>query len=362
LSLNALFILVSIHCLPWSITAADTLSAKSESPTSPSSILDSSSEASAQEQDWVTYRRNPNAPPRTIKGSIVDFNSRLIVIKVKEDLRRIGSEQIMEIRTGYLESHHTGDDLKKRNEFLQAAKMYTKALDDEPRPWVKRKILAGLTACYREEGLWLEATSAFEKILESDSETRFFVCIPLAWTATNPDANRDQEVSKWLADGDSSEVRRLIAASLLLTGSQSGQASRELAALSISKNKNISQLATLQSWRTRMLSTDGKQILRWQNQLETFPSRLRYGGFFVIGMAYAQQQNEKSQKLAITKLMRLPINYSSQHQLAAASLHKSHQILKSMNDERAAQTILQELARSYSDTPFGKNAIQQLEK
>ncbi len=312
-------------------------------------------------QDSVSYQVDPAKPVQTRTGTIVDYNNKILTIKIGDNQRRIPASQVRQVSTRYTTPHLRGDEQLASKNYVGAIKFFREALDQEPRPWVQRVIQASLVQTLRENGNWLDAAKVFASMLSNESECRFFSAIPVPWLPINPNVNRTVAAEKWM--GDSDEILALMGCSFLMSTMKREQAIERLQKLKQSKDPRVARIATMQIWRSRMLVADASEVKSWQRKLEKFPEPVRYGGYFVITGAYANNPklSSTSRDLAAVEAMRIPILFPTQHRLSASALHTAAKLLQTSNPQ-GAKKILQELAVKFPNTEFGKSAGAQLKK
>ena len=315
----------------------------------------------AMGQDTIVYQTAPAKPSQTRQGTILDYNAKVLTIKIGDNQRRIPSSQIQSISTAYTTSHVRGNEQWNKKNYIEAIKFFRDALDQEPRDWVQREIKSQLVQAMRENGNWLESAKIFTELLAFEPQCRFFDVIPVAWTPMNPNAGRTTTAEKWMEGSD--EIRTLIGSSYLMSTVKREQALKKLQKLKQSKDGRVARIATMQIWRSRMLVASESEVKAWKQKLEKFPESIRSGGYFVIAGAYANNPKlaSVSRDRAAIELMRVPILFPTKHRLSASALHSAAKLIQTSNPS-GSRKILKELASKFPKTEFGKSAAAQLSK
>jgi len=228
--------------------------------------------------------------------------------------------------------------------FSEALALYQKAVDEETRTWVRRRIIAQWVWCYQALGQPVQAGEAFLLLIRSDPDTPYFDCIPLSWLSRQTPAALERAAAGWMQRQEPAAV--LLGASHLLTGSQRSAALARLRQLAASPDARVAQLALAQSWRASGFNASEAQIDAWTGTLTTIPEPLAAGPYYVVGAA--QRQRDQWQQAAI-KLMRVVILHPEQRELAAQSLIDAGRCLEKLEQPRKAASLYQELLEDYPE-------------
>lgn len=121
-------------------------------------------------------------------------------------------------------------------------------------------------------------------------------------------------------------------------------------------DSRIAALAVAQQWRT-IPNPSREQLLQWEAQLEQMPSALRAGPTYLVGNAWVAHDRQR----AALHLMRLPVLFGEQFELAARSLSIAGDQLLKLEQVESARIVLQELVDRHGGTPEADAAEQTLQ-
>jgi tetratricopeptide (TPR) repeat protein len=308
-------------------------------------------------EDTVILKSEPGAAPRAARGTVVDFTGRELVLQTPTGReRRIPAAQVERVETERSADERAGDAAFARGDFRQALADYRAALTEkrEPREWVRREILAQLVWCYRNLDQPDQAGEYFLVLLASDPYTRAFDCLPLAWTADAPPPAMKDQARSWL--NSKNPAAELIGASQLLATADRAVAADHLKRLAGDPDKRIVWLATAQLWRLERPPAD--RLRAWNAAIEASEPALRAGAYYVLGAALADAQPEQ----AALALLKLPILYERERQLAAAALLAAGDCLEKLGRGVQAAGLYRELAGRFPQAPEAAQARRRLER
>jgi tetratricopeptide (TPR) repeat protein len=216
--------------------------------------------------------------------------------------------------------------------------------------------VAQIVWCYRDLGEIEHAGQTFlQVLLAGDSGTQYFDCIPLAWTTGLPAPSLERAAAGWLASTDS-PAAVLLGASHLLGTAQGPAALDRLKRMTTDRDRRLAWLAQAQVWRATTFQASEEQLLGYLQAIDDCPSALRAGPYFVIGSALVKFRPNKA---ALT-LLRLPILYPRERQLASAGLLAAGGILQRGGKIDEAAHLYQELTRDYGDLADAAEAQRRL--
>jgi tetratricopeptide (TPR) repeat protein len=256
------------------------------------------------------------------------------------------ADSVLSIETQYSRSQTDADALFAQGQFDQALALYRQALEDEPRRWVRRQIVARLVWCCRGLGQPDQAGEAFLLLIRDDPQTNYFDSIPLEWMPRQPSVATEQAARRWLESQQPAAV--LLGASHLMTTSARLDALAKLRELAAGADRQVAQLALAQSWRAAVASAKEQEIDAWDRAIEQIPERLAAGPYFVLGLARSNRQQWEEAALA---LMRAAILYPQQRALSAQSLLHAGRALEELGRAREALRLYRELIRDYPEQP-----------
>ena len=308
-------------------------------------------------EDAVVLRSESGAGEFRVPGEIIDYTGRAIRIRSDQGLERsYAADRVVRIETEWTLEHVAGDEAQAAGQFAAAIEQYRRAVQTEPRTWVRRKILAELVWCYRAAGRQEAAGDAFLLLLSSDPATPYFDSIPLAWLPT--EAVSPQRATAWL-ERDDLPAAQLLGASYLMSGAQRGAALAALDQLAQHDDPRIAALAIAQRWRAEAFQATAAETAAWMQVIEQMPEPLRGGAYFVLGQTLARQRRHDEAALA---LLRVPILFDRDRELAAAALVLAGQSLEQASQPDEARRLYQEAIDAYGDSRWRSEARARLEQ
>lgn len=308
-------------------------------------------------QDTVTIATGRGGQTK-LNGRVVDYTGRELRLELSGGRQQvIPGNKVLHVETPLIEQNTTADSLFARNEFGQALAMYRRALDGETRRWVRRRILAQIVRCYRALSQPRPACEAFLLLTQSDPHTPYFDCIPLAWLPSQPSPDLEQAAQKWMSRKRVPTAVLLGASHLMSTGNRQ-TALKRLKSLEVCPDTRIAQLAHAQTWRAKVVTAKEHEINLWANSIEAMPNTLRAGPYFILGLARGTHRQYEESALA---LLRIPILFPEQRELAARSLLGAGKSLERLNRRRKAAKLYSELLKKYPKSRSTFEAREQLE-
>ncbi|HYW80656.1 MAG TPA: tetratricopeptide repeat protein [Thermoguttaceae bacterium] len=295
-------------------------------------------------QDTVTLSTGTGGQSK-LTGRILDYTgSELRFEHASGRQQSYPAGQVLDITTSYGRDHTEADALASKGQFNQALALYAEARKADPRPWVRRRITAGIVRCYEALGQADRAGEEFLLLVQSDPQTLDFDCIPLTWMTRQPSAAMEQTAHGWFRREEPAAI--LLGASHLLAGPSREAALMKLGRLTSSADRRIALLATAQTWRTALITATDEQIDGWERTIEQMPESIASGPYYVLGLARARQQQWQRAALA---LMRVPILYPQNRPLAARALLDAGQALKQLDRIPQSVRLYGEVIRSYAE-------------
>lgn len=311
--------------------------------------------------DVVLLKPSGNARSSTrVVGTITEFTGRELLIETAGGREQmIPADRVEEVATTYTQQQVDADVHFAAGRFAKAEELYRQAIRQEPRQWVRRQILAQIVWCLRNQKNLTQAGATFLLIVQNDPTTQLFDAIPLAWRPVELGLAAERQATQWLRD-DRDPVAQLIAASWLLSGPAElrGEAVRALEDLTRTRELRVAQLAEAQLWRTRIVTADAREVARWQAAIDRMPQSLRAGPYHLLGSALTREQKYQEAALA---LMRVPILYPHERELAAESLLAAATALEKSEQIGEARNCLRELVREYPASTAAAAAKTQLQ-
>lgn len=292
-----------------------------------------------------------------VSGEVLDFNGQQLRLRAASGGEStIPTSRVLDIETTWTESHVEADRLFAERQFAEARSKYRVAIQDEQREWARRRILAQIVRADVATGDVESASVDFLQLAAADPTLQYFDAIPLAWNPYEPTASFERRAKAWLA-GESA-AGRLVAASWLLSTSQRGTATAALRQLTNDADPRLSQIATAQLWRTQLVTASVEELGRWEKQIDRIPAPLRAGPYYTLGRALARH-DDQHERAALT-LLRLPVLYPAERQLAADSLVAAGRELEQLSQRREAASLYREVIADYAESDILAEAIVRL--
>ena len=214
-----------------------------------------------------------------------------------------------------------------------------------------------MVRCYTNMEQIEKAGVAFHVIC-SDPKTQLLGAIPLAWGTSPTPPQLVRVATEWLDDTEPPLIN-LIGASWLMTSPQRPDALTTLAKLAESSDPRTAQLAEAQLWRDQLVTATVEDIAGWAAKAAAMEETLQAGPQFLIGQGWTRHGRHTDAALA---LMRVPVLFPKNKELAAEALLAAGQQLEKMGDHSGAKSVYQELLRSCPNHRLAPVAKQRLER
>lgn len=314
-----------------------------------------------QAEDLVIVTRTQPPGESRRRGTIVEYTGQVLTLRLSSERdEQIESSRVVRYETELVPDHRTGDQLFSEDRFAEAIVSYHRAVavEVEQRRWMRRVILAQMVRCYKNMQQIDRAGATFLAIVRSDPTTQLLDALPLAWVASAPPADLVDDATRWL-ETEGEPVVQLMGASWLLTTTAHKKAVDVLTKVAESPDRRIAMLAEAQLWRDKVVTASREDIERWEHQLDTLDDSLRAGPYFLIGQAWARHGRHDSAALA---LLRVPVLYPQEQNLAAEALLAAGAQLEKMGDRTGAKTVYTELIQTCKSHQLAPVAQQRLER
>jgi tetratricopeptide (TPR) repeat protein len=299
----------------------------------------------AAEQDEVVHFLTSTGARARLSGKIVEYTGKELHLEMPGGrVQRIAASQVVKVEAAYSQAYQDAEEAFRQRRYQEAMALYRRAMDQQPRRWVQRQIIAQVVWCYRGLEQPGPAGEAFLALIRDDPDTQLFDCIPLAWLPREADPQTVRAARLWLERPEPAAV--LMGASHLLVGAARSEAIERLRQLVASPDRRIAQLANAQLWRTAAAAADGRQLENWAEAIELMPENLRAGPLFVLGTA--QLQNKQWEDAALS-FLRVAIVYPQERALAAQALLGAARGLQEARQSVEAARLYHELLREYPE-------------
>ena len=313
-------------------------------------------------QDKVVLKRGNTSGRMTISGVVEEYTGEQLTIRTdsKDPPRKYPGSEVAQIETTRTAPHARGIELLAEGRMEPAIAEFEAALKKEPRPWVRREVLAALVGCGLRRGDYASAASRFLALFKSDPTTRYFGLIPLVWAPESISREAHEDARAWMAGP--LEPGRLIGASLLADDANWGREARaELKRLSSSGDPRVRMLAQMQAFRAEVAAggLSRIQLAHWQRRVDELPDELRAGPCYLLGRAYAGRHDYE---LAAATLLWVPLVDDHDFRLAARACLEAGIALDKIGQHAEARTLFEEVSLRFAETPFGDEAAALIEK
>src|SRR5207237_545155 len=126
-----------------------------------------------------------------------------------------------------------------------------------------------------------------------------------------------------------------------------------------SNDPRQASLATIQLWRTKLVTATTADANRWQSQLEKMTPDVQAAGWYIVGDCWLRLEQPTAASLAYLKV---PILIGQQRAMAADALLAAGKQLEKMSQVEQAANLYREVARDYPGLAPTKEADGRLEK
>jgi tetratricopeptide (TPR) repeat protein len=299
----------------------------------------------ARGEDEVRLRGSQGRGEQRLKGEVLEYTGKELLIRRSPGREeRYDATRVIEIESSWSDAHQKAEELLAERRASEALPFLRQALEQEARPWVRRRLLANYVTAYRQTGDLEAAVAAFAALLESDPGTPHFSVIPLCWPAPLPSASLESQAANWLHHP--SPAIQLVGASWSLTSARRGEAIRCFQRLAEEGDPRIAFLARCQLWRTELVTVTAQDIPGWQALIERMPRDLRAGPYLLLAQAMARTGEQVG---AAIEFLRLPILYPGHTELAVEGLWGAGQQLEAVGQNEEAITLYRELIANFPE-------------
>ncbi len=313
----------------------------------------------AWSDDVVTYRHRDSGASTRVSGEILQYTAAELRIRTAAGREAvIPAERVERVESAWTAAHAEADQMFEQARFGDALRHYGVALGQEKRTWIRHRILAQVAWCYRSLGQLDGAADAFLRMVRDNQDTPYFDAIPLVWQPYVPPSALEERAKSWIEQA-SVPVAALTGASWLLSGREGFTARQTLMRLAGDTDPRVALMARAQLWRVQIVTATADDLLQWQATIDQMPSALRAGPYFVLGQALAHRQHADA---AVLELLRIPILYPREYNLAAESLLAAGQLLEQQSSVEDARRLYGEIEQDYPDSTSAALAEQYLRR
>jgi tetratricopeptide (TPR) repeat protein len=302
----------------------------------------------AQPPDTLTIATGADRAGRQrMTGQVIDFvGDTLTWENAAGSQVAIAADRVVDIDSAWSDQHRIANGLFESGQYGEALTPYGKAINSEPRLWVRRMILARAVWCCRNTGQQERAVRTFLALAASDPLTPYLDCIPLAWTSTA--ANPGMTATAQSALGaDAPAAAQLVGASWLLSGVDAPKATEVLRRLATHQDRRIALMAETQLWRTRLQGAGSASADRLGTIVANIPLEFQAGPAMLWADRLAAADRHGEAALAY---LRVPVLNPLAGDLAAEAWYRGGKSLASEGRTEEAslawRTLLAEHPRS----------------
>jgi tetratricopeptide (TPR) repeat protein len=290
-------------------------------------------------------------------GQILDYTGMELKLRTTLGVNEtIPASRVVEIQTRWSPAHEAGRKARQEGRLNEAIAALRQAKREEPRAWAVRQIMADLSGACLDAGQIEGAGDEFLAIVASDPATPHINVIPMAWRAVAIPSPVEARASAWLAARQTPLAVVLGASWLLATRrAEAGSALEEIAR---STEARLASLATIQLWRTKLITASADDARRWQVQLEKMPPEIQTAGWYVLGDIFARLDQPQAAALAYLKI---PILFRQQRAMAAEALLAAGEQLEKMSQAAQAADLYRELVRDFAHLAAAQEAQARLQ-
>ena len=294
-------------------------------------------------------------------GRIVEFSGEFLRL-AREGQRDelIPAARVVSFEIRWPEGYAAGRQQYQKRDYAAALDAYRAAAKAESREWVRGRLLARASDCYRELGQWQRAADLFLQLYAADSKTPELGIIPLRWSLQGATAgalhqapltpDEATQARQWLSQSENA-AERLLGASWLLDTTNRDDALKVLTLLTKQGDLRLRPLAAAQLWRARFVARPAEDELAnnlkteelelWERQVGEMEEAVRAGPYWVIAAGWERLAQPQP---AVWNFLRLPILYPDHHALVRAALEQSARQLDELGQGAAALRVRAELA------------------
>jgi tetratricopeptide (TPR) repeat protein len=312
-----------------------------------------------QANDIIILRTSDGNSERRVSGSVLDYSGRELLLQHASGREeRLPASRVVRVDGAWSESHRKANERFAAGDYEAAEALYLQAFGEEMRPWVKRRVRARLTWCYRYIEQPEKAAKAFVPIYREDPQTPHFSAIPLVWATGPPNPTLESQTRSWMSDRSPS-VARLIGASWSLSSANRGEAIRTLQSLANDEDVRVVFLAEAQIWRTREATTNEQERERWQERIQDMPSSIRGGPLFVLGRVLSRQ---KQHERAALTFMKTAVLYPAERDLTCHALLAAARELETIERTQEATGLYREILVDHATSQVSAEAELRLKE
>jgi tetratricopeptide (TPR) repeat protein len=315
--------------------------------------------AAAWSDDVVSYRHPDTGALTRVTGEILQYTAAELRIRPAAGREAvIPAERVQRVESAWTAAHAEADQLFEQARFGDALRHYGIAFGQEKRSWIRHRILAQTAWCYRSLGELDGAADAFLRMVRDNPDTPYFDAIPLVWQPYLPPTALEERATSWI-ENNSPPLVALTASSWLLSGRKGPTARQALRRLASGSDPPVAMMARAQLWRVQIVTATADDLKQWEATIDQMPAALRAGPYFVLGQALAHRQQPDA---AVLALLRVPILYPREYNLAAESLLVAGQLREQQSSAQDARRLYGEIAQNYPDSASAALAEQYLRR
>lgn len=226
-----------------------------------------------------------------LSGRILDWTEQELVLEriTPAGTSRIPTPHVADIRYEVLPEHQQAEIELVLGNRQKALELFSQALDQDPRGWVQRELLARMIILTTKQKAWKQAGTYYRKLLQSHEIPRHQETIPLLWMADQvPGAIQFQTGQSFLQD--ELAAVQLIGCSLLIPIDREIPKALEerLNHIGTAESKIIRVLSRAMKARGRLSSPElsEAEVVSWERFLKDLPTPWQHGPRLVLAQGY----------------------------------------------------------------------------
>ena len=312
--------------------------------------LAAESPSSGQTTDEVVIQASTARSRITMSCTVLEYNGQYLLAKTStgSGQQRYDASEIVSVKTRQTESQKKGLSLLEDGRPDLAESAFTIALDEEPRQWARREILALLVRAALQQREFGRAGTRFRILYESDPYTRHIQLIPLIWNSEPVAGESRAAAIGWLRESE--PMAQLLGASLLMFDQEHYLKARAtIRELNRAPEERVRRLAWWQQWRLKISASNVSEfdVADWESRVTQSEPNMRSGSYFIVGQGLLLRQEFD---LAAAAFLQIPLVYPTDHPVTSDALFEAGQALTRIGLRVEAARLLQEVVRDYPRT------------
>lgn len=311
----------------------------------------------AYAEDVVIHQNSVTGRQIKSTGTIESYSrDELILRTFSGNILSIKTDSIINIEAERPESYMEAELRMKNQEFAAALSLLEKALVQVPDGWLKHETLARQIECLINLNRIDEAALRYVQLVQLDSKTAFYDCVPLVWTSIDLSMRTEQLAQTWIRQQKYPYVA-LLGSSLLLTSDKKTEVQTALNALAKSEDADVSTLAQMQLNRLSLTPLSQAALINLEKKTDALPKSLQFGPRFVLAQLWSRSSAEeiKADKATLNYLQ-CAVNSKAPVELQARAFYSAGSSLLTVGRRDESFRIFNRLIEKYPDSQWSQQA------